>query len=168
MQNLENRAPATDESTADSVPVEVRNSDDWAREFKKFSADLEIFLLLMTGIGVSIAFVGIVNTMLMSVTERFIEFGILKANGWTRYDVLRLITSESALLGLFGGISGCVVGRVGTGIINSIWPDRIHLVAGSGLLLFSAVFSTCLGILGGLYPAIWAMRMMPMDAIRRG
>jgi putative ABC transport system permease protein len=150
------------------LPIEIRSAADWAARFKDFSADLDLFLTIMSAIGVTIAVLSIVNTMLMSVTERIIEFGILKANGWTRYDVMRLITSESAVLGLFGGLSGCVVGRVGTAIINSIWPDRIHLVAGPGLLLFGAVFSTCLGILGGLYPAIWAMRMMPMDAIRRG
>ncbi len=150
------------------MPIEVRSATDWAARFQEFSADLDLFLTIMSAIGVTIAVLSIVNTMLMSVTERIIEFGILKANGWSRYDVMRLITSESAVLGLCGGISGCVVGRVGTAIINSIWPDRIHLVAGPGLLLFGAVFSTGLGVLGGLYPAIWAMRMMPMDAIRRG
>ena len=124
--------------------------------------------LAWRGIGVTIAVLSIVNTMLMSVTERIIEFGILKANGWSRYDVLRLITSESAVLGFFGGIFGCLVGWVATRGINSIWPDRIHLVATPGLLAFGLAFSTALGILGGLYPAIWAMRMMPMDAIRRG
>ena len=72
-----------------------------------------MFLAIMSGIGVTIAVLSIVNTMLMSVTERIIEFGILKANGWSRYDVMRLITSESAVLGLFGGISGCLVGWFG-------------------------------------------------------
>jgi putative ABC transport system permease protein len=158
----------TKSAKAAGLPIEIRSAADWAARFKDFSADLDLFLTIMSAIGVTIAVLSIVNTMLMSVTERIIEFGILKANGWTRYDVMRLITSESAVLGLFGGLSGCLVGRVGTVIINSIWPDRIHLVAGPGLLLFALVFSTCLGILGGLYPAIWAMRMMPMDAIRRG
>ena len=156
------------ESAAEELPVEIRNSDDWAREFKKFSADLDIFLLLMTGIGVSIAFVGIVNTMLMSVTERFIEFGILKANGWSNADVLRLIGFESALLGLGGGLVGSVLGWIATHAINAHWPTRIHLYAGPRLLLWSVVFSTLLGALGGLYPAVRASRMMPMDAIRRG
>lgn len=151
-----------------ALPIEVRSATDWAARFEDFSADLNLFLTIMSGIGVTIAVLSIVNTMLMSVTERIIEFGILKANGWSRYDVMRLITSESAVLGLCGGISGCLVGWAGTGVINSIWPDRIHLVAGPGLLLFAAIFSTGLGVLGGLYPALWAMRMMPMDAIRRG
>jgi putative ABC transport system permease protein len=150
------------------LPVEVRSPTDWASRFQDFSADLDLFLGIMSAIGVTIAVLSIVNTMLMSVTERIIEFGILKANGWSRYDVLRLITSESAVLGFFGGIFGCLVGWLGTRGINSIWPDRVYLVATPGLLLFGLIFSTALGILGGLYPAIWAMRMMPMDAIRRG
>jgi len=150
------------------LPIEVRSATEWASRFKEFSADLDLFLAIMSGIGVTIAVLSIVNTMLMSVTERIIEFGILKANGWSRYDVMRLITSESAVLGLCGGISGSLVGWGGTGIINSIWPDRIHLLATPGLLVFGVAFSTALGVLGGLYPAIWAMRMMPMDAIRRG
>ena len=53
-------------------------------------------------------------------------------------------------------------------VINSIWHERVHLVATPGLLLFGLAFSTGLGIVGGLYPALWAMRLMPMDAIRRG
>ncbi|MGQ0635889.1 MAG: ABC transporter permease [Planctomycetaceae bacterium] len=150
------------------LPVEVRSPSDWAGEFKRFTADLDLFLTLMTGIGVTIAFVGIVNTMLMSVTERFIEFGILKANGWTSGDVLRLIGSESALLGLGGGVAGSAVGWVATQVINARWPTRIHLYASPKLLLFSLCFSVVLGILGGLYPALRAARMMPMEAIRRG
>ena len=153
---------------SEQLPIEVRSAMDWAERFEEFSSDLDIFLSIMTGIGVSIAVLSIVNTMLMSVTERVIEFGILKANGWSKLDVLKLITFESATLGLGGGILGASLGWVATQMINSYWPTRVNLFASPGLLLFSVFFSTALGILGGLYPAIWAMRMMPMDAIRRG
>jgi putative ABC transport system permease protein len=157
-----------EEPAAEASPIEVRSPDDWAKQFKRFSADLDIFLLLMTAIGVTIAFVGIVNTMLMSVTERFIEFGILKANGWSNGNVLRLIAFESALLGLAGGVIGSILGWIATHAVNAHWPTRIHLYAGPRLLVFSLCFSTVLGVLGGLYPALRASRMMPMDAIRRG
>lgn len=150
------------------VPVEVRSADDWAGEFKRFTADLDLFLTLMTAIGVTIAFMGIVNTMLMSVTERFIEFGILKANGWSRGEVLRLIAYESALLGLGGGAAGCLFGWIATHIINARWPTRMHLYASPELLVFSLCFSTAIGVLSGLYPALRAARMSPMEAIRRG
>src|SRR5262249_4672286 len=142
--------------------------DDWAREFNRFTADLDLFLTLMTGIGISIAFMGIVNTMLMSVTERIIEFGILKANGWTSRNVLWLIGCESALIGFGGGVAGAIVGWIATEVINARWPTRIHLYASGTLLVFSLCFSTVLGVLGGLYPALRAARMMPMEAIRRG
>ena len=154
----------------DSSPtgIEVRTGDDWAKRLDEFSADLDIFLTIMTGIGVSIAVLSIINTMLMSVTERIIEFGILKANGWTRGDVLKLITLESGLIGIGGGILGALGGWLVTQGLNAYWPDKLHLFASPGLLGFSVLFATLVGVLGGLYPALWAMRMMPMDAIRRG
>jgi len=148
--------------------VEVRTGDDWTAKLDEFSADLDIFLAIMTGIGVTIAVLSIINTMLMSVTERIIEFGILKANGWSRRDVLKLITLESGLIGIGGGIGGAVAGWLAVQGLNAYWPDKLHLFAGPGLLGFSVAFATAVGMLGGLYPAIWAMRMMPMDAIRRG
>lgn len=156
------------EKARNALPIEVRSADEWAEEFKRFSADLEIFLLIMTSIGVTIAVLGIINTMLMSVTERFIEFGILKANGWSSGDVLRLITFESALLGVAGGVLGAALGWCATLVINAQWPTRIHLYASPQLLVFGLFFSTVVGILSGLYPALWASRMLPMDAIRRG
>jgi putative ABC transport system permease protein len=106
--------------------------------------------------------------MLMSVSERIIEIGILKANGWSRRNVLTLIACESSLLGLAGGCLGSLSGWIVALVINASFPDRVELYAGPQLLSFSVVFSTALGLLAGLYPAFWAMRMMPMDAIRRG
>jgi putative ABC transport system permease protein len=168
--------PATDGAGADGAaqmkdddgPLEIRSASDWAQQFDKFTADLDLFLTVMTSVGLVIAVLSIVNTMLMSVSERIIEFGVLKANGWSRGDVMKLITFESAVLGFGGGICGSIIGWVMTLIVNYKWPDQIHLLASPGLLAFSLIFATLLGIGGGLYPALWATRMMPMDAIRRG
>lgn len=154
--------------TEEDGPLDIRSAADWAERFDEFSEDLDIFLTVMTSIGLTIAVLSIINTMLMSVSERIIEFGILKANGWSRSDVMRLITFESAILGLAGGVVGAVCGWAGTLVINWNFPDRVSLYASPPLLLFSLVFATLLGVAGGLYPAIWATRMMPMDAIRRG
>lgn len=159
--------PAGSDPAAES-PVEVRSADDWAEKFDEFSADLDLFLTLMTAIGVAIAVLSIVNTMLMSVTERRIEFGILRANGWSRAHVLWLVTFESALLGVCGGLMGAVFGWIATYVINWYFPERVHLHAGPLLLGFSVLFSTGLGILGGVYPAWQAARLSPMEAIRRG
>ena len=152
----------------DDGPLEIRSASDWAQQFEKFTADLDLFLTVMTSVGLVIAVLSIVNTMLMSVSERIIEFGVLKANGWSRGDVMKLITFESAVLGFGGGVCGAIIGWVMTQVVNYKWPDQIHLLASPGLLVFSLIFATLLGIGGGLYPALWATRMMPMDAIRRG
>jgi len=168
-------APAESRAAADpraglsqEVPLDIKSADDLAEKFGNFSADLDIFLTIMTSIGLTIAVLSILNTMLMSVSERIIEFGILKANGWSQYEIMQLITTESALLGFCGGICGCLIGWVLTLFVNWKWGDHIQLLASSGLLLFSLAFATAMGIGGGLYPAVWATRMMPMDAIRRG
>ena len=148
--------------------VEIRSAQDWGEKISELSGDLDIFLGLMTAIGVLIALLSILNTMLMSVAERMIEFGVLRANGWSSWDVLRLITWESALLGIMGGVLGCASGYVVVQVVNWTFPTKVHLFASPSLLLFSLVFSTLLGMSGGLYPAYWAVRMSPMEAIRRG
>ena len=155
-------------SVPDEDAVEIRSAQDWGDKITELSSELDIFLYLMTGIGVVIALLSILNTMLMSVAERVIEFGVLKANGWSSWDVMKLITWESALLGFCGGIGGCAGGWCAAQVVNSIYPNKIHLYASPGLLLFSLLFSTFLGMVGGIYPAIWALRMSPMEAIRRG
>jgi len=160
--------PNPPEPSAGDVPIEIRSPEDWSDQVQQFTADLDLFLAIMTTIGITIAFVGIVNTMLMSVSERIIEFGILKANGWSSKDVLTLIGCESALLGLAGGVLGSFVGWVATHAVNARFPTRIHLYASPKLLLASLLFSCVLGVLAGLYPALRAARMAPMEAIRRG
>ena len=164
-------APASrSQSDADDgdAPVELRTMDEWVEQFDSFTADLDLFLTILGATGVLIAVFGVVNTMLMSVSERIIEFGILKANGWSKGDVLRLICSESLILGVAGGVLGAAVGWAATVILNAAFPDRLNLYAGPELLGFAVAFSAVVGTLGGLYPAVWAMRMQPMDAIRRG
>ena len=64
---------------------------------------LDLFLLLAVALAVLVGGVGIANTMLMSTSERYVEFGVMRTNGWTRRNVLALVTTESALLGFLSG-----------------------------------------------------------------
>lgn len=163
--------PARPSSPADGPPspsaVEVRTADDWAEQFEEFSGDLHLFLFLISTVGFLIAVLSILNTMLMSVMERTSEFGILRANGWTRGEVMRLIVSESAIVGIGGGVSGLLIGIAAAAVANRIWPERLHLYVSPRLACFAIAVSVCLGVAGGLYPAWKAARLSPMDAIRR-
>lgn len=147
--------------------VEVLSPEDWAEQFKDFSGDLVLFLTLISSVGFLIAVLSILNTMLMSVMERIGEFGILRANGWTRGEVMRLVISESAVIGLSGGIVGVLIGTIASFTANQFWPDKLSLHVSLGLATFGFMTSTVLGILGGLYPAWKAASLSPMDAIRR-
>lgn len=164
-------APAPETKPDPSIPVpstvEVRSPEDWAEQFQEFSGDLDLFLTLISAVGFLIAVLSILNTMLMSVMERTSEFGILRANGWTRGEVMQLVMSESAVIGLAGGVLGTILGLIAAAVANQVFPDRLHLHVSLGLALFAFAMSTLLGIFGGLYPAWKAARLSPMDAIRR-
>ena len=67
------------------------------------------FLMMTVSLALLVGVVGIINTMLMSTSERFIEFGVLRTNGWSKGNILALVTLESGYLGLFSGIIGCVL-----------------------------------------------------------
>ncbi|MCA8983267.1 MAG: ABC transporter permease [Planctomycetaceae bacterium] len=155
------------ESSVEDDPMEVRLAADWAGRIDKFAEDLDLALWLLTSLGVFIALVSVINTMLMSVTERIGEFGILRANGWSKLDLMQLIAWESFLLGISGGALGCLLGWSLTIVVNAAYPHRFNLFASPSLLLFALGFSAVLGVVSGLYPALWAARLNPMEAIRR-
>ena len=70
---------------------------------------VDTFLLMTVSLALVVGVIGIINTMLMSTTERFIEFGVLRTNGWSQGNILALVTLESGYLGLLSGIVGCVL-----------------------------------------------------------
>jgi putative ABC transport system permease protein len=162
---------ATGEKTLETTEdqgLNVQSAQSMGKQILEFSADLDIFLVLMNSIGVVIALLSILNTMLMSVSERLTEFGVLRANGWTAGNILQLVLAESAVLGVCGGTLGCLLGWLTTLVLNAQFPSKLDLNASPTVLLFSLIFSTALGMLGGLYPALWSIRRSPMEAIRRG
>jgi putative ABC transport system permease protein len=132
--------------------------------FNGLVTNLDLFLAVVSSIAVLVGTVGIVNTMLMSVMDRVTEFGILRANGWTSRDVMRLVLFESLNLGVVGGILGCAIGYAGVRLVGGFLP--LTPVAPPWLLASSFGLAVALGILGGLYPAARAARMNPIDAIR--
>jgi putative ABC transport system permease protein len=148
--------------------VDAREMDELATDFTRLLGDLDTFLLMIVSLALVVGVVGIVNTMLMSTTERFAEFGVLRTNGWSRGDVLLLVTAESAYLGLWAGLVGCGLSLILVTIGNQFVGGGLQLALGPGLFAFGLGLSVVMGVLGGLYPAWRASRLVPMDAIRLG
>ena len=129
---------------------------------------LDTLLLMTVSLALAVGVVGIVNTMLMSTTERFVEFGVLRANGWSRADILALVTAESATLALMAGLLGSVLALAGIELANQFVGGGVRLPVTPGLFVTGLGLSTATGLLGGLYPAWRASQLAPMDAIRIG
>ena len=129
---------------------------------------LDLLLLLVISLALIVGSVGILNTMLMSTTERFAEFGIMRTNGWSRSDVLRLVLAESICLGLLAGLLGCLLAQAAVIVVNPFLDGGIQLIMTGRLLLLGLALALVLGSLGGLYPAWRVSRLAPMDVIRVG
>jgi putative ABC transport system permease protein len=127
---------------------------------------LDLFLLLAVALALLVGGVGIANTMLMSTSERYVEFGVMRTNGWTRRNILILVTTEAAMLGLASGALGMLLAAAGIFILNRFLTG-FALDLRPWLIAVSLLGALAIAVLSGLYPAWRASRMTPMDAIRR-
>ncbi len=128
---------------------------------------LDLFLLAAVGLALLVGGVGIANTMLMSTNERFVEFGVMRSNGWTRRNILVLIVTESGLLGLLSGATASAVAVAVVLVANRLLAG-FQLELRPWLVAASLAGAVSVAVLSGLYPAWKASTMTPMDAIRRG
>jgi putative ABC transport system permease protein len=126
---------------------------------------LDLFLLAAVALAMLVGGVGIANTMLMSTSERYVEFGVMRTNGWTRRNILGLVTAESALLGVLSGILASTLAIAAVVSVNRML-DGFELTLGPRLIVASLAAALGIATLSGLYPAWRASRMTPMDAIR--
>jgi len=153
---------------ADEPGVDARSMNEVQADFGTLMGQVDTFLMMTVSLALLVGVVGIVNTMLMSTTERFVEFGVLRTIGWSRANVLGLVTLESAYLGLLSGLVGCALAWLGTVAANQFIGGGLRLGLSPQLLVLGVGLSIVMGTLGGLYPAWRAARMLPMEAIRLG
>ena len=125
---------------------------------------LTVLLAGIAAISLLVGGIGVMNIMLVSVTERIREIGLRKALGATPRAVRRQFLVEASTLGLCGGVLGVLLGLVGARVLPHFLnqPVTISPVAGTGALGVSLV----IGIVAGVYPASRAARLAPIDALR--
>jgi len=148
------------------------------QEMRTFFIFLRVLLAAVGSVALIVAALGIINTLLMAVLERYQEIGICKAVGASDSDLVVLFLVEAGMIGLCGGLGGLVLGRVvscGLEIAVNAYArgqgatEPLEVFAFPPWLLAGTVlFAVVVSVLAGVYPALRAARVDPIVALRRG
>ena len=127
-----------------------------------------VFLGAIASISLLVGGIGIMNIMLVSVTERTREIGIRKAMGAKRRDILFQFVVEATLLSLGGGGAGVLLGIVTSKLLDnrSLGGQNFQTVLSGEVVLLALAVSAAIGLFFGIYPAMRAARMHPIEALR--
>jgi putative ABC transport system permease protein len=142
----------------------LRHPTEIAEAVKQSTQTMEALLGAIASVSLLVGGIGIMNIMLVSVTERTREIGLRQAVGARARDVLRQFLVEAVILSLIGGVIGIAVGTFGARTIadSMEWPTRVSPNAVAIAFLFSAA----IGVFFGYYPARQAARLDPIEALR--
>ena len=145
-------------------PFAIRNLTEILQAQEASSQVMTLLLAAVAGISLIIGGIGIMNIMLVSVTERTREIGLRMAVGARGRDILMQFLIEAVTLSLIGGAIGVVLGAVATWAVGQFAGWQVSMTAAS--ILLAAGFSAFVGIFFGFYPARRASRLLPIQALR--
>ncbi len=142
----------------------IRDMTEMTKALGSTAGLMSVLLLAVALISLVVGGVGIMNIMLVSVTERTKEIGLRMAVGARARDILRQFLVEAVLLCLLGGAIGILFGRGGSWLVNVVlhWPTEISIPA----IIASVAVSVAVGLIFGYYPAWKASRLDPIEALR--
>lgn len=142
----------------------IRNPEDIIQAQFEASKTLTILLIAIASVSLIVGGIGIMNVMLVSVTERTREIGVRVAVGATEESIQLQFLGESVALSLVGGAAGVLLGIVGSYLVGQTlkWPIELSVEA----VLIAAVFSIAVGVFFGYYPARKASLLDPIEALR--
>lgn len=143
---------------------EIRNMADIQAAVQQSSNTMSVLLSSIAAISLVVGGIGIMNIMLVSVTERTREIGLRKSIGAKRWDILAQFLAESVVVSAVGGISGIILGWLVVVAIGSLsgWTTSISISS----VVLAFFFSASIGIIFGIYPARKASLLNPIDALR--
>ncbi len=151
--------------STDENDFTVLTQKDVGDVLQSLTAILTAFLGLIAAVSLLVGGIGIMNIMLVSVTERTREIGIRKAVGAKRRHILIQFLIEAMIISIIGGLVGIAIGVSGTvGMSQMVEDLTLHLSIST--VLIATGFSTVVGLFFGIYPAVRASRLNPIDALR--
>jgi putative ABC transport system permease protein len=145
-------------------PFSIRNLTEILQAQEASSRVMTLLLAAVAGISLVIGGIGIMNIMLVSVTERTREIGLRMAVGARGKDILAQFLIEAVTLSLIGGAIGVLLGAIATWAVGQFAGWQVSMTATS--ILLAAGFSAFVGIFFGFYPARRASRLLPIQALR--
>ena len=142
----------------------VQNFSDYMTQINSVLGYITLFVVFVAAISLLVGGIGVMNIMLVSVTERTREIGIRKALGARTGSILTQFLSESAIITLIGGIIGITLGVLGAFGISALigFTPEVKLTT----VLGASMFSTAVGLFFGIYPAKKAAKLSPIEALR--
>ncbi len=152
--------------TADDDTFRIQAADSVVKQFEEITRTTTAVVGGVVGISLLVGGIGIMNIMLVSVTERTREIGVLKALGATRRDILVQFLLEAALLALLGGLIGIAIGWGAGALIASLIPGFPPAAVPIWVILGAAGFSALVGVVFGIMPASKAAGLDPIEALR--
>jgi putative ABC transport system permease protein len=151
--------------TEEERDFQITNQASLLESIGQITGLLTVFLGLIAGVSLLVGGIGIMNIMLVTVTERTREIGLRKAVGAQPKDILVQFLFESIVLSLIGGTIGILIGAGGAMLIGALVPD-LSVQVSPGAVALATIVSSTIGILFGIYPANRAARLNPIDALR--